>query len=109
MLFRSRARSGGGPTLIEAKTYRIKGHFVGDPVLYRNESEVNEKWQFEPISRFESTLFEMGIITDAEKESIWKQAEQEIKNAVNFAEKSKYPEPESALQDLFESDTGYDY
>ncbi|OIP12894.1 MAG: pyruvate dehydrogenase (acetyl-transferring) E1 component subunit alpha [Caldisericum sp. CG2_30_36_11] len=104
-----RARSGGGPTLIEAKTYRIKGHFVGDPVLYRNESEVNEKWQFEPISRFESTLFEMGIITDAEKESIWKQAEQEIKNAVNFAEKSKYPEPESALQDLFESDTGYDY
>jgi len=104
-----RARSGSGPTLIEAKTYRIKGHFVGDPVLYRNESEVNEKWQFEPISRFESTLFEMGIITDAEKESIWKQAEQEIKNAVNFAEKSKYPEPESALQDLFESDTGYDY
>ncbi len=104
-----RARSGGGPTLIEAKTYRIKGHFVGDPVLYRNESEVNEKWQFEPISRFESTLFEMGMITDAEKESIWREAEQEIKNAVNFAEKSKYPEPESALQDLFESDTGYDY
>lgn len=104
-----RARSDGGPTLIEAKTYRIKGHFVGDPVLYRNESEVNEKWQFEPISRFESTLFEMGMITDAEKESIWKEAEQEIKNAVNFAEKSKYPEPGSALQNLFESDTGYDY
>lgn len=104
-----RARSGGGPTLIEAKTYRIKGHFVGDPVLYRSEREVNEKWQFEPISRFESTLFEMGMITDAEKEFIWREAEQEIKNAVNFAEKSKYPEPESALQDLFESDTGYDY
>lgn len=104
-----RARSDGGPTLIEAKTYRIKGHFVGDPVLYRNESEVNEKWQFEPISRFESKLFEMGMITDAEKESIWKQAEEEIKSAVNFAERSKYPEPESALKDLFESDTGYDY
>jgi pyruvate dehydrogenase E1 component alpha subunit len=104
-----RARSDGGPTLIEAKTYRIKGHFVGDPVLYRNESEVNEKWQFEPISRFESTLFEMGMITDAEKEFIWKEAEQEIKNAVNFAEKSKYPGPASALQNLFEEDTGYDY
>lgn len=104
-----RARSDGGPTLIEAKTYRIKGHFVGDPVLYRNESEVNEKWQFEPIARFESKLFEMSMITDAEKESIWKQAEEEIKSAVNFAERSKYPEPESALKDLFESDTGYDY
>ncbi|MEF3245349.1 MAG: thiamine pyrophosphate-dependent dehydrogenase E1 component subunit alpha [Caldisericaceae bacterium] len=104
-----RARNGDGPTLIEAKTYRIKGHFVGDPELYRERSEVDEKWQFEPISRFESTLLKMGMLTDSEKDSIWKDAEVEVKDAVNFAEESTYPAPESALQDLFESDEGYDY
>ncbi len=104
-----RARNGDGPSLIEAKTYRIKGHFVGDPELYRDRSEVDEKWQFEPISRFESTLFKMGLLTEAEKESIWKEAQEEVKEAVNFAEESVYPAPESALQDLFESDEGYDY
>lgn len=104
-----RARNGDGPTLIEAKTYRIKGHFVGDPELYRDRSEVDENWQFEPISRFESTLFKMEMLTDAEKESIWKEAQEEVKEAVNFAEASSYPPPESALQDLFESDEGYDY
>lgn len=104
-----RARNGGGPTLIEAKTYRIKGHFVGDPMLYRDQKEVEEFWKKEPIGRFENYLFENGFMNNQEKESIWQEANKEVETAVKFAEESEYPEPEEALEDLFENDTGYDY
>ncbi|MCM8768030.1 MAG: thiamine pyrophosphate-dependent dehydrogenase E1 component subunit alpha [Candidatus Omnitrophica bacterium] len=104
-----RARNGGGPTLIEAKTYRIKGHFVGDPMLYRDQKEVEEFWKIEPIGRFENYLFEKGLMDSQEKEAIWQEAKQEVESAVKFAEESEYPKPEEALEDLFESDLGYDY
>ncbi len=104
-----RARDGGGPTLIEAKTYRIKGHFVGDPTLYRQKQEVEEHWANEPIKRFEDRLKEMGMLTDEEKKAMWDSAEKEIQEAVRFAESSPYPKPKEALTDLFVDDTGYDY
>lgn len=104
-----RARNGGGPTLIEAKTYRLKGHFVGDPMLYRDQKEVEEFLRLEPIGRFEKYLFENGFITEKEKENIWNEANKEVENAVKFAEESDYPDPEDALKDLFENDFGYDY
>jgi TPP-dependent pyruvate/acetoin dehydrogenase alpha subunit len=104
-----RARSGGGPTLIEAKTYRIKGHFVGDPTLYRPKQEVEEHWVNEPIGRFENRLKEMGMLNDSEKKEIWDNAHIEVEDAVKFAESSPYPAPEKALTDLFVDDTGYDY
>jgi len=104
-----RARNSGGPTLIEAKTYRIKGHFVGDPTLYRDKKEVEEHWINEPIGKFEKQLKEMGMLTESEKEAIWRGAEKEIKEAVEFAQKSPYPEPGDALTDLFVDDAGYDY
>ena len=104
-----RARNGGGPTLIEAKTYRIKGHFVGDPTLYRKKKEVQEYWRIEPIGRFEKRLEKMGMLTDEEKEKIKSEAEKEVEEAVRFAEESPFPETATALQDLFVDDTGYDY
>jgi Pyruvate/2-oxoglutarate dehydrogenase complex, dehydrogenase (E1) component, eukaryotic type, alpha subunit len=100
-----RARNGGGPTLIEAKTYRIKGHFVGDPQLYRTKEEVEMKWTNEPIGRFEKTLFEGGFLNDKAKEEIWKEARAEVEDAVKFAEEDEYPAPEEALEDLFEDST----
>lgn len=104
-----RARNGGGPTLIEAKTYRIKGHFVGDPMLYRDQKEVEEFWKREPIGKFENYLFENGLLEINEKDKIWNEAKREVEEAVKFAEESEYPNPEEALEDLFESDFGYDY
>lgn len=104
-----RARNGGGPTLIEAKTYRIKGHFVGDPMLYRDQKEVEEFWKREPIGKFENYLFENGLIEINEKDKIWNEAKREVEEAVKFAEESEYPNPEEALEDLFENDFGYDY
>jgi len=104
-----RARKGEGPTLIEAKTYRIKGHFVGDPCAYRKEEEVKEFWAKEPIGRFEKALFEKGMLNEAEKNMIFNKAKEEVDKAVEFAENSEFPVPEDALSDLFANDTGYDY
>ena len=104
-----KARRGDGPTLIEAKTYRLKGHYVGDPQKYRDPAEVQERWTSEPIGRFERYLLEQQILNDETRRSIWQRYEAEIEEAVRFAEESPYPEPHDALADLFVVDTGYDY
>lgn len=99
-----RARRGGGPTLLEAKTYRIKGHFVGDPEKYRDRSEV-ERWKAKcPILRFEDRLRAEGVLADAEMEAIKAAARREILEAVSFAEESPYPDPDDAFSDLYVSD-----
>jgi acetoin:2,6-dichlorophenolindophenol oxidoreductase subunit alpha len=104
-----KARSGGGPTLIEAKTYRLKGHYVGDPQKYRDAAEIEARWEREPIGRFERLLIEWQVLTDDERALIWARAETEVARAVEFAEASPYPEPSESLSDLFVVDTGYDY
>jgi len=104
-----KARDQGGPTLIEAKTYRIKGHFVGDPVLYRDKKEVEEFWLNEPIKKFEKRLMEEKTLNETEKNKIWEDSKKEIKGAVKFAKESPVPSSEDALTDLFVNDSGYDY
>jgi pyruvate dehydrogenase E1 component alpha subunit len=104
-----RARRGEGASVIEAKTYRLKGHFVGDPQKYREPAEVQERWASEPIAPFERYLSGIGLLGDAERAAVWARAEQEMGEAVRFAEQSPYPEPEKALADLFAVDAGYDY
>ncbi len=104
-----RARDQGGPTLIEAKTYRIKGHFVGDPTKYRDNSEVNKFWENEPIKRFEKQLADWKILNQKEIDSISEKLEKQITEAIKFTENSPIPLPEDALSDLFVDDTGYDY
>ena len=60
-----RARGGGGPSLVEAKTYRIKGHFVGDPELYRSKEEVQEIFaKTDPISQFERQVSSEGSLSE---------------------------------------------
>ncbi|WP_406607796.1 thiamine pyrophosphate-dependent dehydrogenase E1 component subunit alpha [Candidatus Infernicultor aquiphilus] len=104
-----RAREGGGPSLIEAKTYRIKGHFVGDPELYRDKKEVEEFWLKEPIKKFEKKLFELKMLNEVEKKKIWENNQKEIKEAAKFAKESPIPSNKEALTDLFVNDSGYDY
>ena len=65
-----RARSGEGPTLIECKTYRYRGHFEGDPTVYRSDEEVEEWRKKDPIPRFEATLSQMGIMTEEQMEKV---------------------------------------
>lgn len=104
-----KARQGGGPTLIEAKTYRLKGHYVGDPQKYRDPQETEARWQDEPIRRFERHLLDQQVLSQETRKSIWQRYETEIEEAVRFAESSPYPKPEEALTDLFLSDAGYEY
>ena len=104
-----RARESGGPSLLEVKTYRIKGHFVGDPELYRNKKEVEEFWLKEPIKKFEKRLMEEKLLNEIEKKKTWEDAHKEIKEAVRFAKESPMPSGEDALTDLFVNDSGYDY
>ena len=97
----ARARAGEGPTMIEARTYRVKGHFVGDPELYREKSEVNAKKELCPIRFFRDKVKQEGWLTQAEMDLMETAAAEELAAALKFAEESPYPQPEEALKDLF--------
>ena len=96
-----RAKRGEGPTLIECKTYRHKGHSRMDPATYRPKEEVEYWLKKDPIPRFKGKLLEMGILTEEEAKGIEEQVSREIKEAVKFALESPYPEPEEALKDVY--------
>ena len=97
----ARVRAGEGPTMIEARTYRVKGHFVGDPELYREKSEVNAKKELCPIRFFRDKVKQEGWLTQAEMDLMETAAAEELAAALKFAEESPYPQPEEALKDLF--------
>ncbi|MCL6454956.1 MAG: thiamine pyrophosphate-dependent dehydrogenase E1 component subunit alpha [Alicyclobacillus sp.] len=97
-----RAREGGGPSLLEAKTYRIKGHFVGDPEKYRKREEVMEQLdRNDPIKRFVERVLEEGLLTSEDLTRIDHETLEEVSSAVAFAKESPFPEPTEAYEDLF--------
>lgn len=97
-----RARKGGGPSLIEAKTYRIKGHFVGDPELYRTKEEVMRIFnETAPIKRFEKLLRENNVMNEEEMKNVRNKVNNEIEEAIKFAKESPYPELEELFEDLY--------
>jgi TPP-dependent pyruvate/acetoin dehydrogenase alpha subunit len=96
-----RARNGHGPSFIECKTCRWRGHFEGDPQLYRPDQEVEECKKKDPIVRLRKKLLSMGIITNAEIEKIQQSAVDEVRKAVAFAEESEFPGSEELLTDIY--------
>jgi len=96
-----RAREGEGPTLIECKTYRHKGHSRVDPAKYRPKEEVEEWLAKDPIKRFKERLLKTNTMADAEMRRIEKEVSAEIEEAVKFAMENPYPAPEDALQDVY--------
>jgi len=97
----ARARRGQGPTLIECKTYRYRGHFEGDPQTYKTKEEVGEWMKKDPIPRFRKQLIEMGVLSEEEANKIGQEMNEEIEKAVKFAKESPYPAPEEALEDVY--------
>jgi pyruvate dehydrogenase E1 component alpha subunit len=97
-----RARKGEGPSMIENKTYRVRGHFEGDPQKYRDQAEVLT-WQekSDPVARFEQTLVKDQILTKTKIRTIWDEVKSNLDAAIEFAKSSPFPKPEDALQDLF--------
>jgi len=97
-----RARNGGGPSLVEAKTYRIKGHFVGDPELYRSREEVQEIFaKADPISRFERQVSSEGLLSREKLDAIKLEAQELIDKALVFAKESPEPDPSELFSDVY--------
>jgi len=95
-----KARAGGGPIYIEAMTYRLWGHMMGDPEIYRTKEEVAKAKENEPIVRLGSRLIELGC-TDSDLTRLDAEAEAIIADALQYAESSPAPEPADAFTDVF--------
>ncbi|AKL94007.1 pyruvate dehydrogenase E1 component subunit alpha [Clostridium aceticum] len=96
-----RARNGQGPTLVECKTYRHRGHFEGDPTSYRSSEELAEWLQKDPLERLEKHMLANKVITPEALEGLNKDVNQQIAEAVEFAGNSPYPALESAVEDIY--------
>jgi pyruvate dehydrogenase E1 component alpha subunit len=96
-----RARRGEGPTLIECKTYRHKGHSRVDPARYRPKEEVEAWLSKDPIKRLKEKLLQTKMLTETEIAKIEKELSAKIDEAVKFAMESPYPAPEEALEDVY--------
>ena len=98
-----RARAGKGPTLVEAKTYRFRGHFEGDQQVYRSQSEVEEWRKKDPILRLKAMMIERGMLSEADFEKMESSAKSKVAEAVKFAEESPTPSPSEYLEDVYVS------
>ncbi len=95
-------RSGEGPVLLECKTYRIKGHFVGDPEKYRTKEEVQKVFDNDnPIDRFEKTVMEAGCLSQEDLDTVRAQVESTIEEAVQYAMESPEPDASELFDDLY--------
>lgn len=96
-----RAREGKGPTIVECKTYRQRGHFEGDPGTYKPKEEQAAWVKKDPIPRFEKYIIENGILSEEGIKEIGADIDSIIKEALEFANNSPWPEVESALEDVY--------
>lgn len=96
-----RARKGEGPTLLEIKTYRYRGHSMSDPATYRTKEEVEEYKAKDPIEHTLDTLKKNKWITDKEVEATEQKIKARIEDAVKFAEESPYPDPAELYHDVY--------
>jgi acetoin:2,6-dichlorophenolindophenol oxidoreductase subunit alpha len=101
-----RARAGEGPTFVEAKTYRYRGHYEGDPMVYRTREEMESWRQRDPIAAFRQRLLEEAGIPDHRLEAIREEVMVTLDEAVQFAADSPQPEPESALEGVYHDTHG---
>ena len=89
----SRARAGEGPTLLEVKTYRFRGHFEGDPDRYRDEEERRATRERDAIAALHARLTEAGHATESELDGVRTEIEAAVSQAVDFARTSPFPDP----------------
>jgi len=97
----ARARKGEGPTFIEGKTCRFRGHFEGDTDLYRTQAEKDECAKRDPIPRFRKKLIEIRVLTEKEADNIHQEVAEEMDKAVKFALESPFPDPKEVLTDVY--------
>lgn len=96
-----RARNGEGPTLLEFRTYRYKGHSMSDPAKYRTKDEVAEYKSKDPIEQVRAVILENKYATEKDLDKINSQIKETVSESVKFAEESDYPKPEEAYNDVY--------
>jgi len=97
----ARARRGDGPTLVECKTYRTRGHSRSDRNRYRSKEEIEEWKARDPIAHFESELVSHGIASEADVAAIRAAAETEIAESIQFAQGGTDPDPAEVTRDVY--------
>ncbi len=101
-----RARRGGGPTLIEAKTYRFRGHYEGDPQVYRLPGEMEEWRQRYPVPAFRKRLLDSGLFDETVLKGVEAEVQAQLEEAVAFASAAPVPEVSEAMAGVYADDHG---
>lgn len=96
-----RAREKGGPTLLELKTYRYKGHSISDPQKYRSKEEVEEYKDKDPIQQMLTTILSSKYATETEIKAIDERVAAIVAGSVKFAEESPWPDDSEVLKDVY--------
>jgi len=96
-----RARTGGGPTLVEGKTYRQRGHYEGDPMVYRTKAEMEAWKQRDPVVNFRGRLLAEVEVPETDLAAIEQAVQTTLDQAVAFAAASPKPAPEAALAGVY--------
>jgi TPP-dependent pyruvate/acetoin dehydrogenase alpha subunit len=97
----ARAREGGGPTFLECKTYRLRGHREGDPQSYRTRDEIAEWRKRDPLKRLATMLMEQGMLTPEQDQAMRQEIETEVEAAVRYAKEAPYPDLQAGVADVY--------
>lgn len=99
-----RARSGGGPTFLDLKTYRYRGHSMSDAQLYRTKDEVEEYQKIDPITQVKDILLEKGYATEDDIKQMDKRVKDRVKECEKFADESPFPEKNVMYDVVYEQE-----
>jgi pyruvate dehydrogenase E1 component alpha subunit len=99
-----RARRGDGPTFLEMKTYRYRGHSMSDAQLYRTKDEVEEYKKIDPITQILDVIMENKYATAEEIEEINARVKAKVEECEKFAEESDFPEPQQLYDVVYEQE-----
>ena len=99
-----RAKEGDGPTLLEMKTYRYKGHSVSDPQKYRSKEEVEEYKDQDPLIKVTNTILENAFASKEDLHAIDQKINAIVDESVRFAEESPWPDDNELLKDVYKDE-----
>ena len=96
-----RARKGDGPTLLEFRTYRYKGHSMSDPAKYRTKEELEDYKKKDPIEQVRSVILKKKYASEEDLKGIDTDIKKKVQECVDFAEESEFPDPSEAYKDVY--------
>ena len=96
------ARSGKGPYILEAMTYRYRGHSMSDPAKYRSKEEVQKvRQEYDPIDQLRTAMLEAEVVDEAQLKAIDREIKDEVSKAAEFAQNSPEPDPSELYTDVY--------